>query len=555
MNQQLDTLATSYWDVYLEASPTQATLLGDHRFDHVLEHLNNEKLEDYKQKLRKIISETEAIDRASLEHQDELTRDLLIAEATNQIEWADTRVLVAPIDQFGPHATLQIYSSQLTLGEPEHAEALLERYAQIPRLFDEMVIWNRQELAAGRPPVAANVQRVLDQLDGYLSSPIDGDPFLNTQPPAGWNGAEPWQEKLRNLIVEQIRPAHAHYRDGVADLRSSARSDDQPGLSHVTDGEEIYSRLVSTFTSLSVAPAEIHRIGLEEAQEKLPTQFAEIGERLFGITEPSAVLERLRNDLSLRYETPAQMLRHAEETVARAWEAAPGWFGLAPKAPCEVIEIQPAIAKDLPPAFYTPPAEDGSRPGTYHVNTSNPGDRNRFETESVAFHEAVPGHHFQIALSQELQGIPAFRRHALMIPYAEGWGLYTERLADEMGLYSTDLDRLGMLSADAWRAGRLVVDTGLHYHGWTRQQAIDFLTEWSAVAPLTIAQEVDRYIGWPGQALAYKMGQREILRLRADAKSRLGDNFDIKRFHDLVLGSGPLTLPILARVIEEGMAP
>jgi uncharacterized protein (DUF885 family) len=201
-------------------------------------------------------------------------------------------------------------------------------------------------------------------------------------------------------------------------------------------------------------------------------------------------------------------------------------------------------------AYYRQPSADGRRPGTYMINTYQPETRPRYEAEALAFHEAVPGHHLQIAVAQELSAIPEFRKHGGVTAFVEGWGLYSERLADEMGLYSSDLDRLGMLSYDAWRSSRLVVDTGMHAQGWSRQQAIDYMTENSLLAENNIVNEVDRYLTWPGQALAYKVGQMEILRLRDEAKQTLGPRFDIKAFHDAVLGNGAVSLPVLRQQVE-----
>jgi uncharacterized protein (DUF885 family) len=216
-----------------------------------------------------------------------------------------------------------------------------------------------------------------------------------------------------------------------------------------------------------------------------------------------------------------------------------------------VVDIPAVAAKDATIAYYLPPAADGTRPGSYYVNVSEPTTRTKFESEVLAFHESIPGHHLQIAIAQELEGIPEFRRHAWITAYGEGWGLYTERLSDEMGLYSGDVERLGILSFDSWRACRLVVDTGMHALGWSRQEAIDYLMENSPQAPNNIVNEVDRYIAWPGQALAYKIGQREIARLREEARAALGVGFDIKDFHDVVLGSGPVPLPVLGGLVED----
>ncbi|HYN64928.1 MAG TPA: DUF885 domain-containing protein, partial [Candidatus Limnocylindrales bacterium] len=225
------------------------------------------------------------------------------------------------------------------------------------------------------------------------------------------------------------------------------------------------------------------------------------------------------------------------------------WFGRLPQAQCEVTRMERHEEQHSTIAYYREPPQDGSRPGRYYINTYAPETRPRYEAEALAFHEAVPGHHLQVAIGQELAHLPAFRRHSETTAFVEGWGLYAERLANEMGMYSGDLDRLGMLSFDAWRACRLVVDTGMHALGWSRDAAIRFMIDHSALAPNNIANEVDRYIGWPGQALAYKIGQLAILRLRAETEARLGPAFDIRSFHDAVLGHGPLPLSTLAESV------
>jgi uncharacterized protein (DUF885 family) len=229
----------------------------------------------------------------------------------------------------------------------------------------------------------------------------------------------------------------------------------------------------------------------------------------------------------------------------------PEWFGRLPQSDCAIEPVPPFLAPDSPSAYYFPPAADGSRGGTYYVNTDGPERKARYETASVAFHEAIPGHHLQLAIATELTELPRFRRFSLgNTAYVEGWGLYAERLAEEMGLYRNDLERIGMLAADSMRACRLVVDTGLHALGWSRARAIDFMAAHTPISIEEVTVEVDRYIGMPAQALAYKLGQREIFRLRQEARSRLNGRFDIKGFHDAVLGSGAVRLPVLAELVD-----
>jgi len=288
--------------------------------------------------------------------------------------------------------------------------------------------------------------------------------------------------------------------------------------------------------------------------ERIDREFVELGGRVLGTTDLASTLAVLRADPKLHFATAAEVFSTARHSLERAVAAIPDWFGRLPVAACEVIPIPSHAEAHQTIAYYAWPAIDGSRPGRYYINLHAPETRPRYEAEALAFHEAVPGHHLQIAIAQELDGIPAFQRMLGSTAFAEGWGLYTERLSDEMGLYSGDLDHFGILSFDAWRAGRLVVDTGMHALGWSRDEAIAYLREHSALGENNIENEVDRYIVWPGQALAYKIGQLEILRLRADARKRLGAAFDIKGFHDAVLGSGAVSLTTLAQIVDGWVA-
>jgi uncharacterized protein (DUF885 family) len=307
--------------------------------------------------------------------------------------------------------------------------------------------------------------------------------------------------------------------------------------------------MILRHTSLDLSPEEIHDRGLREVH-RITAEMRELGRRVLDTDDLETIHRLLREDPALHFTTRDEVQAKAEEALRRAEKAAPEWFGFLPQARCRVVRMEPHEEKNSTIAYYFQPAADGSRPGSYYINTYAPATRPRYEAEALAFHEAVPGHHLQIAVAQELEGLPEFRRHSGVTAYIEGWGLYTERLCDEMGLYSGDLDRIGMLSYDSWRACRLVVDTGMHALGWSRQDAIDYMLANTVLAENNIVNEVDRYITWPGQALAYKIGQQEILRLREGARERLGDRFDIKGFHDAVLGEGAVDLRTLDAIVK-----
>jgi uncharacterized protein (DUF885 family) len=550
-------LAEEYWEVQLRASPTLATFVGDHRYDDRIEDLSVDYEAQLRQHWASLHDRLAGLDTDSLARADKVTVGLLEAATRDGIEACDLRLVELQSDQMnGVHTELLQTVPVLNAPEPDHAYRLVERFRQVPALLDQAMERFMAGLEAGRTPARICIERSLNTIDGYLATPLDQDVFVVLTGPSHWDGERAWREQLSEVARDTIRPAFARYREAMAEqLAPHARPDEQPGLSWLPDGSDIYRSLVRQHTTLDLDPEEIHSIGMSEVLDRLPREYATVGERLFGLTDVDEIFTRLRTDPALRYETGAEIMADARAGLDAARAAMGDWFGTLPQADCAIAEVPDFLAPDSPSAYYFPPAGDGSRPGTYYVNTFQPHEKNRYETRSVACHEAIPGHHLQIAIANELTDVPQFQRFSLSnTAYVEGWGLYAERLAEDMGLYTTDLDRIGMLAADSWRACRLVVDTGMHALGWTRQQAIDFMAHHTPVSLDEVTVEIDRYIGMPGQALAYKIGQREILRLRAQATADLGDRFDIKGFHDTVLASGAVTLPILAELVEDWVA-
>lgn len=549
-------LAERYWSATLAAHPTSATLLGVHDHDGDLEDVSEEAERAHRDRLAALRREAAAVDPGTLPPASRVTRSLLLHQLDTGIESADLRLVELASDQMlGPHAELLMVAPQLTYPEPEHAEAALGRYEQVPRLLDQALDRFRAGLRAGRTPAACVVARSVNSLSQYLATDVADDPFPAAGLPEGWSGATEWRNRVAGLVRSSIRPAFERYRDVlVEELLAVGRPDDRAGWCWLEEGEELYAALVRLHTSLDRSPAELHALGRHHTEVLLPAEYAATGGRAWGAQDPAAVIARLRSDPALLHRDAAEILAVASDTVARATAAMGSWFGRLPSSPCEVTPVPAFLAADAPYAYYFPPATDGSRPGTYFINTSDPEHASRTEAESIAFHEAIPGHHLQIAIGQELEGLPEFQRHEGSTAYVEGWGLYAERLADEMGLYSGELDRLGMLTADSWRSARLVVDTGLHARGWSRQQAVDYFEAHTPVPLEQVLPEVDRYLAMPAQALAYKVGQLEIQRLRAEAEQRLGDRFDLPAFHDTVLGSGAVTLPVLADLVDDWVA-
>jgi uncharacterized protein (DUF885 family) len=546
-HDDLRSLADEYWEARLEASPLFATFLGDHRYDDRVDDLSAQNEQRLRATWTGLRDRAAALD-GELDETDRSTRDLLVHELDDAVRTTDLRLTEMTWDQMqGVHADLLITAAQLSAPEPGHAAMALERTRRYGTMLVQAADRFREGLAAGRTPARINVERSINQVEGYLASPLGGDPFVNLAGPEGWDGTEAWRDELTAAVRDGVRPAFARYLDVLRDeLLPAARPDDRPGLVHLDDGAEVYQALVELHTGLPLTPDELHAIGMEEVTGSLPAELAEVGERQFGTADLPTVFDHLLNDADLRYHDGAEIMSHATACLDAARAAMGDWFGILPEAPCVLTPVPDYLAADAPAAYYTPPAPDGSRPGEYHVNLHDPTGRGRAETASIAFHEAIPGHHLQLAIASERTDLPAFRRLSWgHTAFVEGWALYTERLADEMGLYTNDVDRLGMLASDAWRACRLVVDTGLHALGWTRQQAIDFMVAHAPVNRDEIVVEVDRYIGMPGQALAYKVGQRAVLELRADARAALGPAFDIAGFHDAVLGGATVSLRVL----------
>ncbi|HET9851078.1 MAG TPA: DUF885 domain-containing protein [Candidatus Limnocylindrales bacterium] len=548
--------AARFWDGYLEASPTWATVIGDRRFDDRLNDVTPAATERELAFFEGVAEEGRAIDEGGLTADERVTRRMLIDEADATARTLRTRTHEWSVDPiFGPTMWLLDLVDYQTIRSPEEGANLVARWNGMGKLFDDTRANLREAAADGAVAAAKPVERVLDILDRLLE-----------QPPERWKLAAPaeeahddWPESdlrafranLLEAVSEVAVPAFRRYRDTIArDIAPLARPDDRPGLMHVPGGAEAYRDLIRVHTTLDLEPEAIHATGLAEI-ERIDAEFVELGGRVLGTKDLASTLAALRDDPRLRFDNADEVFETAKRSLARAQAAMTDWFGRIPGAACVVVPVPTHSQEHQTIAYYSWPAMDGSRPGRYYINLHAPETRPRYEAEALAFHEAVPGHHLQIAIAQELPGLPAFQRALGSTAFSEGWGLYTERLSDEMGLYSGDMDRFGILSYDAWRAGRLVVDTGMHALGWTRRQAIDFLKAHTALGENNIENEIDRYIVMPGQALAYKIGQLEILRLRDEAQRRLGARFDIKAFHDTVLGSGAVSLPVLRGLVED----
>jgi uncharacterized protein (DUF885 family) len=556
----LTDLAAEAWEQALAGQPVHATALGVRRFDDRLRANDPGALDRETDRLVDLSRRAERIDPAALSPAERITRSALIDFVGYQLDLVASGIeawAVDPLD--GPQVGFLNIAAFQPVRWTDEGDALLARWRAMGPWVDNLVATTRASMQRGVAAPQAVVRRVLAELDDLLARPDADWPLLDPArtTPADWpdDRRARFAADVGAAVRDGVRPAFARYRAFLADeLGPIARDDERPGLGALAGGDEIYRRLVHAHTTLDLEPDDIHGIGLDETA-RIDREFETLGAELLGMSDRTGILARLRSDPLLHFSTSADVLAVAEASLARANAAIPGWFGRLPKASCVVVEMGEHEARHSTIAYYREPAADGSRPGAYYINTSEPDTRPRYEAEVLAFHEAVPGHHLQIAIAQELDGLPAFRRLAGPTAYVEGWALYSERLSAEMGLLSGDMDRFGILSFDAWRASRLVVDTGLHAMGWSRDRAIGFMVEHTALAENNIANEVDRYIAWPGQALAYKLGQREILQLRDEARTALGGTFDIRAFHDVVLGQGAVGLSTLRGVVNAWIRP
>ncbi len=556
---ELDRLAAEFWAGTLAAGPLEATATGIREYDDRIDDITPAAIAAERSRLERVAARAAAIPEGELSAAERVTRSILIETCSSE---ASIRALgledwtIDPMNGW-PVQVLDIPSYQI-VETPAQAKAMVARWRRIGPLLDDYVANLRRGLADGRVAVATPVRRVIDTVADAVAAGDDENALLEPlrTPHDDWSEAEraAFRDGLTTAVDDAIRPAFVRLHAFLADeIAPRVRPDDEPGLGGLPGGQEAYRTLVHHHTTLDWSPEEIHAIGLAEVA-RIDAEMERLGATVLGAKDRDDAARRLRTDPAMHFETAAEVEADARDSLARANEAVPAWFGRLPVTPCEVVPMPAHEEENSSIAYYRQAALDGSRPGQYYINTSHPETRPRYESRCLAYHESVPGHHLQIAIGQELTALPDFRRHLGPTAFFEGWGLYTERLADQMGLYATEVDRLGMLSMDAWRACRLVVDTGMHAFGWTRQQAIDYMTAHTALAENNIANEVDRYIAWPGQAIGYKAGQLEILALRGEAERRLGGRFDIRAFHDAVLGNGAIPLPTLRAVVEAATA-
>ena len=544
-NAAVNDLADRFWEGILERDPTWATLLGDERYNDRWPDLGPDGRAADEAAYRSALAEASAIPAEGLEPEQVITRDLVVLVSENQLEALAQKQYQLALDHMsGPQVWPAEMAQYQAAEAPEQLDILLARYTSYPALIEQYIETLSEGVDDGRTAATVPVRRAIEQIDRLLAMAPADNPAA-----AMARVGDESRPRVVEAVEEHVYAGLRRLRDYLAqDYEPHAR--EQPGLSATPGGDAAYRLAIRTQTSIDTTAEEVHAFGMADL-DSIEAEMDGIAHRL-GHADRRALRSALLEDASNHTSDPEALVRLAQDQTDRAYAAAPRYFGRIPSANCYVKAVEPYREAESPPAFYMPPTIDGSRQGQYYINTYQPEDRQLHRIAAITFHEATPGHHFQIGIEMELQGLPAFRTLGARMAggaYVEGWGLYTERLADEMGLYADDRERMGMLEAQAFRAARLVVDSGLHAMGWSRQQAVDFMHERGSLPMVDAEIEVDRYTVWPAQALCYKVGQREIERARADVSSQMGSRFDLRAFHDEVLGHGSLPLATLRREI------
>jgi uncharacterized protein (DUF885 family) len=542
---RIDEIATRFWEDYLELSPTMATVYGDDRYDDRLDDPGPEGRAAHRALAERVRDEALAVPPDRLDVEDRITRDMLGVVAGLSIEGDD--LAIHELQGLSHIDGVQTVLAQMAVFQradtPERLERWLDRLRGYETLMDATIGVLREGMASGRTSARIVAERTIAQLEAMLALPVGESPVVRMSQVTD----DVARERVAATVRDTVRPSDRRLLDFLRDEYLSATRE-QPGLGSAPGGDELYRYAIRAWTTLDLDPGDVHQVGLDELAAIDAERRAIARDAGFG-DDVGAYRRALEADPANQAPTPDALVARAREDIGRAAAVAPRVFGRLPRAGCEVRPVESFKEQDAPFAYYFPPSIDESRPGIYYVNTYDLPSRTLTKLASTTYHEAIPGHHFQIALEMEQASLNVFRRlgsRMVGAAYVEGWGLYSERLADELGLYRSEGERLGMLDAQAWRASRLIVDSGMHGLGWTRQQSIDWLLG-TGLSRTDAVIETDRYIVWPGQALSYMTGLREIRRLRRELEARLGAAFDLRRFHDELLGHGSLPLVTLAR--------
>lgn len=552
-DQKLAELALEYWTWIMKENPTWATFLGDYSYNDKLPDISLKAREQAMAALRDFKRRLTRINHLGLSEEDRITHDIFRQTIDQTLEENKHKFYQWDVDQMsGPQVWLaELLNYHPLKTEKDYAD-LFKRFERFPKYVGQYIANLQSGIKERRVAPKVAVARVIEQLKDLLAVKPEESPYtiaIKKFPKNFTNKQETqWKKSILSVIKDEIYPAYKKLLIFLAkEYMENAR--ETAGVWALPGGKAAYQFRIQSHTTTDLTAEEIHQIGLQEL-EHIEKEMIVIANKMGHKGDVLSFINKLKANPKNFAKTKSELLTGFKEILKDVDKRLSKYFGRLPKSEYEIKPIEKYREKDSPAAFYYNPPDDFSRPGIFYANTYKPGSRPLYGMAALAVHEAVPGHHLQVALAMELKNLPSLRRHGHFTAYIEGWALYTERLAVEMGVYKNDMDRIGMLSFQALRAARLVVDTGIHHFKWTREKALTFFREHVPTSEEEIVNEIDRYIIWPGQALSYMIGKREIAELRAKAEEELGNNFNIKEFHDEVLCHGALPLNTLQEVIE-----
>ena len=556
-SRQLSQLLDEIWQTKLRHDPEYArTFLGDKRYDTELDDHTPREVNDALARGRDYIARLSAIDTAGLSHQEQLSVELQMRELIEDQEAARYREWEMPVTQYdGIQLDLPQLAEHTSFDGADDYDHYVTRLGKVPLAFSQIMTNMQSGMDEHRTPPAYIMEKVLAQVQAIAAEKPADTPFADPLKsfPKTISAAD--QKRITDAVLNEIATDVLPMYQRFAKFLTAAYIPDcrkDPGVWALPEGDAYYAFAVRRSTTLDKTPAEIHQIGLDEVKRDEAEMLA-IAKKM-GYADLKSFGAAIKADPKLHPASADALLAVYRGYIAQMQPKLPELFGTLPKAKLEVVAIPAYMAPNQPQAYYDQGTPDGKRPGRVDINTYNFADRSLTDAETVAYHEGIPGHHLQISIQQELKDLPPFRQQAYYTAYTEGWGLYAERLGKEVGFYQDPYSDYGRLEADMWRAIRLVVDTGVHSQHWTRQQMVDFFHDHSTLDETNIQSEVDRYIAWPAQALGYKMGQLEILALRDKAQKALGQKFDLRAFHDVVIDSGALPMDTLEKQVDAWIA-
>lgn len=554
--QALDSLIKEQWEYTMRNSPEWASLIGDKRYNDKLSDFSQAAIDADARKTADFLKKFEAIDTSGFPAQEQINKELMVRNLRLSVEGNRFKNHEMPVAQnSGIHIDMPMIVAMLPFATVKDYDDYIARLHQLPKLFKDTTLQMQNGMRDRLMPPKFLIPKIAAQSQGIASQKPQDSPFAQPlkQFPDTFSDAD--KKRLSAGVLEAIRkdvlPAYKNFATFVkTEYEPKGRM--QPGLWSLPDGKARYAYAVKSSTTTEQTPDEIHALGLSEVK-RIETEMSKVAHKL-GHKDTRSLNAAMAKDPALHAASRQQIIDLYKKYTDQMYPKLPQLFGILPKAKVEIVAIEEFREKDASGAQYNPGAVDGSRPGRVMVNTGDFAKRTISTIETTALHEGVPGHHMQIAIAQEIEGLPMFRQQGNYTSYAEGWALYSERLGTELGFFTDPYSYYGHLQDEMLRAIRLVVDTGLHHKQWTRKQVVDFFHDHSGIGEVEVQSETDRYIVWPGQALGYKVGQLKILELRDYAKAQLGGSFDLRAFHDQILGAGPLPMDVLEARIKNWVA-